>query len=179
VGCYRASLAAARVGNWSLTAIGEADTSLINSKNLGLRRHLPATKAAASVPKSRTTSRIRDKNALTAVIGICDRLALEHAELQPTSIEYLLRHRNRLTNLLDSIEDLSRHTEPWSVIEYMELFPTTIGVENDLRQMTIPFPRYPQEPSENNTFFNETAIWPTVRIRSRAKRNVRERGRHK
>jgi hypothetical protein len=53
----------------------------------------------------------------TAVIGIYGRIVPEHAELQPTSFEYLLRDRNRLTNLLDSIEDLSRHAEPWRAID--------------------------------------------------------------
>lgn len=57
------------------------------------------------------------KNAPTAVIVICGRIVPQHAELQPTSFEYLLRDRNRLTNLPDSIEDLSRHAEPWSAIE--------------------------------------------------------------
>ena len=59
----------------------------------------------------------RFRKAPTAVIGICGRIVPEHAEFQPTSFEYLLRDRNRLTNLPDSIEDLSRHAEPWSAIE--------------------------------------------------------------
>jgi hypothetical protein len=57
------------------------------------------------------------QNSLTAVTGICGRIVPEHAELQPTSFEYLLRDPNRLTNLPNSIEDLSRHAEPWSAIE--------------------------------------------------------------
>lgn len=56
-------------------------------------------------------------SAPTAVIGICGRIVPEHAELRPTSFEYLLRYRNRLTKLPDSIENLSRHAEPWSAIE--------------------------------------------------------------
>ena len=60
---------------------------------------------------------LEGKNAPTAVIVICGPIVPGHAELQPTSFDYLLRDRNRLTNLPDSIEDLSRHAEPWSGIE--------------------------------------------------------------